>query len=177
MAKNSTHRFLQTVDASQVNKLLRELENNNDRKVAFRSGLRKSGNVIRNGIFRAMKSSHPKLGTPLYKRGIKTTVYKNASGVRVDIMGKASKADTSFFSKRNSSDKMYILKFFSGGTKPRYTKRRGFYKKRKSTGQIKASNFFERGEIASRFKAAITLQKNIETFIKRKANKKYGKSL
>lgn len=173
--KNAQRRV--SVDTTQINKMFASLGNNAERKASVKSGLRKSGNVLRQSVFRAMKSSHPKLGATEYKRGIKTTVYKNATGVRVDIFGKASKADYKFFAKRDAADKMFILKFFADGTKERSTKGRGRYSRRKNTGRIMASNFFERGVASGKFKAASTLKQNIEVFIKRKANKKYGANL
>ena len=167
-----------SVDTSHINKLFADLDKNRDRKAAIKSGLRKSGNVIKKSVYNSMKSSHPALARAEYKRGIKVSVYKNASGVRVDIFGKSAKADFKYFNKRNVQDKMFLLRFFADGTKERIFKGRGSrYKSGKSVGRIIGSNFFSRGVQSSKAKAEEELQGSIETFITKKVARNKSKGI
>lgn len=125
-----------TVDTEKINALLRDLDMSGDEpKKAIRSALRNSGNIIR----RAVCSGLSTISGDLNKRkGVRLTVYKNASGVRVDIYNP-------FYT---ANGKIFILRWLEIGAKNRRT-----IAGSKFRGSTAAKPFFEQAVNSSRVEA------------------------
>lgn len=158
------------VDASKVNELLKEL-NDDEALKGFRSALRKSILLIRQ---RAQENllqvatdaefgggSKGQYFKPL-KNEIRLVVYKNASGALVSIMDTGQKGSRSF-----------LLRFFEGGTKERmaYSKKR-YRHKPAYRGKLNASLFFKNAVEAKKSGAEAVLSQNIMDTLKKIAEKK-----
>ena len=91
-----------TVDASRVDRLLANLENENRQKI-ITEALRRGGQVAMQGVKQSLRA---KVGSSAQsmEKGIKLKVDKAYNEVTLHIMGD------------------YRLKWFEKGTKPRYTK-------------------------------------------------------
>ena len=146
------------IDTTQINALFASLDNNKDRKAAVKSGLRKAGNIIKKETVKNMSTVSPKLSA--MNKDVHVVVYKNSSGVRVDILD---------YRKRGS--KAFILKFFELGTKYRYTKH-----PRAGRGEIKSSKFFESAVNSKMSESEKSLQDNIINFINRKVARNAAKA-
>lgn len=155
-----------TVDSSRINSFFNILDINNDeRKKAIKSALRKSVLIIRKqaqvNLVGAVPAAKTK-GTgpngeafkPL-KNEINIAVYKNASGARVDMID-----------RRKKGSRAFLLKFFNQGTEPRATKRG------QNRGIIEASSFFQNAVTAKKTEAEKSLEQNIIDMIKKAASKK-----
>ncbi|WP_455671694.1 hypothetical protein [Phocaeicola sp.] len=153
------------VDSDKVNAFFNALDlNNKERKKAIKAALRKSVLIIRKQAQTNLISAIPSAKTkgehngkvfkPL-KNEINITVYKNASGARVDMID-----------RRKNGSRAYILRFFNQGTEERATK------KGHNRGSIKATNFFANAVAAKKTEAEKSLEKNIIEMIQKAANKK-----
>lgn len=154
------------VDSAQINKFFNDLNlNNNERKKAIKAALRKSVLIIRKQAQANLVSAVPAAKTkgtgrngeafkPL-KNEINISVYKNASGARVDMID-----------RRRKGSRAFLLKFFNQGTTERATKR-GY-----NRGIIEASSFFQNAVTAKKTEAEKSLEQNIIDMIKKAANKK-----
>ena len=151
------------VDTQRINGLLDRLNDGEARK-AIKSALRKSILIIRkqaqdNLVSAVIDAEFPstKNGTsykPL-KNEINITVYRNASGSRVDMID-----------RRRKGSRAYMLKWFESGTKVRATK------KRANRGSINAFHFFSNAVKSKQKEAEDSLEKNIIDSIMKVANKK-----
>ena len=146
------------IDTEKINALFAALGDNKDRKAAIKSGLRKSGNIIKKQTVSNMKGASAELGK--MKKDVHVKVYKNASGVRVDILD-----------YRKTDSKAFILKFFELGTKFRYTKH-----PRAARGAITATHFFKAAVDAKTSESQRVLQDNIINFINRKVARNAAKA-
>lgn len=158
-----TNMYRVEVDATQVNELLKRLNNDEARK-AIKSALRKSVLIIRKQAQDNLVSAVDKAEFPSTKDGvsfkalkneINIAVYRNASGARVDMID-----------KRKKGSRAYMLRWFESGTKERATK------KDANRGSINASNFFSNAVRAKQKEAESSLEQNIIDSITKIANKK-----
>lgn len=168
-----------TVDTDKVNLQLKEhrMKTAESRR-AIRNGLSTAGQIIRNAARRNLATVSGKDGkihsSPL-RRFVKSKVYKDLGGVRVDILGGSLKRERESMEKKKIKDLAFTLKFFELGTKERFNKRRkkkGLLKKNRYTGYIRSSYFFQRAVQSKSQEAQEKLQdillKQIERIAKRR---------
>lgn len=158
MSKGVINEAKLEVDTAEINRLFAALSDNKDRKAAIKSGLRKSGNIIKKQTVANMTSVSSELAA--MKKDVHVKVYKNSSGVRVDILD-----------YRKANSKAFILKFFELGTKERYTRHPRAFR-----GTIGASYFFKKAVDAKLGESERSLQANIIKFINRKVAKNAAKA-
>lgn len=151
------------IDAKEVIRMLAGLDAKL-RKKAYRDGIRKSLTIVRKEAISRLRSVVGKgasrrkdnYGKTL-ESGVKYKVYKDVSGGNVNILGN------------------YKLKWFELGTKPRYNWRKKnpqkSLKKKRFTGQIRASHFFTKAYESKEKEVFSTLEKNIADAIKKINNK------
>ena len=116
------------VDMRQFNGMVNAMKMTNaEAKKAVKGGLRKGAQVIQKQARKNLKGVvNQASGRPLKSRNltqfVRVTVYKNAKGARVDILPDKRKSTKARLKKRNLDNRSYIIRFFSTGTKERYTK-------------------------------------------------------
>lgn len=166
-----------TIDVAKVNRMFKELNMSTDEsRKALRRGLAASARVIQRQAKTNLntvqnKASGTTLASKNLKKWVKYVVYKRTLGFRVHIQqsrGASKKENPSF-----------LLKFFEEGTNYRYNKKikkeRMFsrrLRKERYTGKITASHFFSTASRAKIGEAQSVLQKNIEKYIQKIANKR-----
>lgn len=151
------------VDSDRINAFFNDLNlNNNERKKAVKAALRKSASIIRKQTQSNLVAVVPNANHKSIKKGVEykplknevhLAVYRNASGVRVDLLD-----------KRRKGSRAYMLKFFENGTKERT--------KGHNRGSIKATNFFNNAVNSKKAEAEKSLEQNIIDMIKKAASKK-----
>lgn len=151
------------VDTKKINELLDRLNDNEARK-AISSALRKSILIIRKqaqiNLVSAVTdaefgSTKNGISFKPLKNEINISVYRNASGARVDLID-----------RRKKGSRAYMLKWFESGTKERATK------KGANRGIINASHFFSNAVKSKQKEAESSLEKNIINSIMKVASKK-----
>lgn len=167
-----------TVDTTRLNEQLKAHRMTNpEARRAIRNGLAAAGRIIRNQARANLKVVNGKHGLINYApllRFVKLKVYKDASGVRIDILGGSSKKYKESLAKKGIKDLSNVIKFFNIGTGPRYNrKRKGkFLKAKRYTGSIKASGFFQNAVKSKQQEAQDKLQEFIEKQIQRIAKRR-----
>lgn len=171
------------VDIDKVNRQLMEHRmTTQESRRAIRNGLAAAGRIIRNAARKNLSATSGKHGpinsAPLL-RFVKIKVYKDFGGVRVDILGGTSKRQRTALAKKGVKDLAYTLKFFDLGTKDRYNRRRKrkvlwnkTLRKKRYTGRIQASEFFQRAVKSKNEEAQEKLQFFIERQIERIAKRR-----
>lgn len=123
------------VDTSSLESLMGEL-NARQLRSAWKSGLRPSARVIERGVREQLSVSHP--AAVKYGDEIETQIWSKGGGYTVAISGKT----VEFTNKKGRQVKgshLYILRWLSRGTNPRFTQ------KGASRGFVKPSHFFRKG--------------------------------
>lgn len=171
------------VDSRKINALFNELSfNKGEAKQALKGGLRKSAQIIQKQARLNLQSVRNRAsGTTLNSKNlmqfVKITVYRNAKGVRIDIMDDKRASTNKRLQKSGIENKSFILKFFALGTDARYTKshKRTGYSRRTAKrigrggyrGIIGESQFFRLAVEAKKEDAENMLEKAIIEQIKR----------
>lgn len=168
-----------TIDVAKVNRMFKELNMSTDEsRKALRRGLAASARVIQRQAKTNLntvqnKASGTTLASKNLKKWVKYVVYKRTLGFRVHIQ--QSKGGN------KKENKSYVLKWLEDGTKPRWQKYRKwrplkqsipFKTKKRYTGKITASHFFSRASNDKIDESKTMLQKNIEKYIQKIANKR-----
>lgn len=140
------------VDADKVNRLLTQL-NDKEAKKAIKSAIRKSALIIRKQAQQNLVASFPNTKASATKKGvtykplkneINISVYRNASGARIDLLD-----------RRKSGSRAYVLKFMELGTNERATN------KGANRGSMNACYFFRDAVNAKKTEAENSLEENI----------------
>ena len=173
------------VDSVKVNALLNELRmSDKDTKKAVKAGLRNAANIIRKGTVENLRGVTNQDGSPLktdrIKKGVRVSVFRNANGAKIELLGsrgigrKSKMEDMSLFD--------YRLRFFELGTKERRTKshrrwgqgRKGIKRSGKpgNRGRIIASKFFNKAVNTYRTRAELSIQDAIIMNIQRVASRR-----
>ena len=121
-------------------------------RTAVKSGIRRSLNIVKRRVVANYKAAYP--GSDRYK-GIHMKVYRTGTGAMIDLI----------YLKSDKALRSYVLRFQNKGTAMRVTKDgwdRGF---------MPASDFFSAGLEQSFSQAEITLQRNVEEAVVKKARK------
>ena len=172
-----------TVDTEKLNQQLQEHRmSTQESRRAIRNGLATAGRIIRNAARKNLAATSGKNGpinsAPLL-RFVKFKVYKDYGGVRIDILGRTNKSERTSLAKKGLKDLAYTLKWFDLGTQARYNERRKRkvlwnkkLKKKRYTGSIQPSRFFQRAVQSKSQEAQEKLQdillKQIERIAKRR---------
>lgn len=150
------------VDADKVNRLLTQL-NDKEAKKAIKSAIRKSALIIRKQAQQNLVASFPNTKTSATKKGvtykplkneINISVYRNASGARIDLLD-----------RRKGGSRAYILKFMELGTNERATN------KGANRGSMNACYFFRDAVNAKKVEAENALEQNIMDAINKVVSK------
>lgn len=140
------------VDVDKVNRLLTQL-NDREAKKAIKSAIKKSALIIRKQAQQNLTSSLPSTKTSATKNGIaykplkneiNISVYRNASGARIDLLD-----------KRKKNSRAYVLRFIELGTDIRATN------KGANRGNMNAYYFFKDAVNAKKTEAENSLEQNI----------------
>lgn len=121
-------------------------------KTAVKAGMRRSLNIIKKRAVANYKAAYP--GSNRYK-AIHAKVYRTGTGAMIDLI----------YLKSDKALRSYVLRFQNKGTAMRATKDgwdRGF---------MPASDFFSAGLEQSFSQAEITLQRNVDEAVIKKARK------
>ena len=167
-----------TVDANRLNEQLKAHRmTTQESRRAIRNGLAAAGRIIRNQARANLKTVNGKHGIINYApllRFVKLKVYKDGTGVRIDILGGSSKKYKESLAKKGIKDLSNVIKFFDIGTVSRYNrKRKGkFLKAKRYTGSIKDSGFFQNAVKSKGQEAQDKLQGFIEKQIERIARRR-----
>lgn len=165
-----------TVDVSRINQMIKDLSlTNREARSAIRRGLAAAGGIIRKQAVRNLRRVSGKNGRINYRpmqRFVKFKVYKDLGGVRIDILGGLTRKQSASYRKRGIRDIAYTLKFFDLGTSDRYNKTGRKLSKKRYTGRIQASHFFQNAVKAKQAEAQTSLGNLIEKYINRIASKK-----
>ncbi|WP_308768904.1 hypothetical protein [uncultured Bacteroides sp.] len=165
-----------TVDVSRINQMIKDLSlTNREARSAIRRGLAAAGGIIRKQAVQNLRSVSGKNGRINYQpmqRFVKFKVYKDLGGVRIDILGGLTRKQSASYRKRGIKDIAYTLKFFDLGTGERYNKTSRKLSKKRYTGRIQASNFFQNAVKSKQTEAQTSLNSLIEKYINRIAAKK-----
>lgn len=172
-----------TVDANRLNEQLKAHRmTTQESRRAIRNGLAAAGRIIRNQARANLKTVNGKHGIINYApllRFVKLKVYKDASGVRIDILGGSTKRQRASLEKKGMKDLGFILKFFDLGTKLRYNSQRKRkilankrLKKKRYTGRIEESGFFQNAVKSKQKESQDKLQEFIEKQIERVARRR-----
>ena len=167
------------VDVEEVNRLLSELRlTDRQARTAFRRGLRSSGGIVSQEVKRNLRGVGR--NTKNLTRFVQVKVNRNSAGVTVSIAQRRGARYEANLGKRGIANKSFVLKFFEKGTDYRfnkYTKRKGGVPlaKKRYTGFIKASYFFEQAEESKAKEAQEALNGYIIKYIKRIADKRDAK--
>lgn len=124
------------VDNSQVNALFEGLSAAKMR-AAWKAGLRPSAQTIERGVLAELQGKHP--NAYKYGKEVRIKIFSKGGGYRVGLsQGQISMAPSKS-GKLIAYSHLYILRWLSGGTAERYTKK-GWRR-----GYITGSHFFESG--------------------------------
>ncbi|MDR1556798.1 MAG: hypothetical protein LBS88_07205 [Tannerellaceae bacterium] len=137
------------VDVKEINALLSQL-NDRQSKNAIKSGLRKSASIIRKDAQQNLSSAIPKARR--LRNDINLTVYKDASGARVDLLD-----------HRKKGSKQFILKFFELGTDDGSRNRAGNFRGKR----IAEYRFLKQATESKKAEAERVLESNIIASINR----------
>lgn len=172
-----------TVDVARLNEQLNAHRMTTpEARRAIRNGLAAAGRIIRNQARANLKVVNGKHGLINYApllRFVKLKVYKNGTGVRIDILGGSTRRQRASLEKKGIKDIGFVLKFFDLGTKLRYNNQRKRkvlankrLKKKRYTGRIEESRFFQNAVKSKGQEAQNKLQGFIEKQIERIARRK-----
>lgn len=165
------------VDTTRINALLRELAfTTSEARQAVRRGLSAAGGVIRRQARANLRTVTGRDGRAInyrpLERFVRMTVYKDLGGVRVDILGRLTRRQQRSYSKRGIRDLAYTLKWLDLGTEARYNKAGGRLSRRRYTGRMQASRFFQKAVETKAGEAQGLLGSAIEEQINRIARRR-----
>lgn len=172
-----------TVDVSRLNDQLKAHRMTTpEARRSIRNGLAAAGRIIRNEARANLKTVSGKHGIINYApllRFVKLKVYNNGTGVRIDILGGSTRRQRASLEKKGIKDLGFVLKFFDLGTKLRYNSQRKRkilsnkrLKKKRYTGRIEESGFFQKAVKSKGQEAQDKLQGFIEKQIERIARRR-----
>lgn len=128
--------FTYEIDDAQLSALINELDSRKIR-AAYMQGLRPSAKTIERGVLAQLSARHP--AAKKYSKEVRIKLWSKGGGYTVNL----SQGQISFgFSKSGKLieySHLYILRWLSGGTEERYTKK-GWRR-----GRITGSHFFREG--------------------------------
>lgn len=107
-------------------------------RAAWKAGLRPSAQTIERGVLAELQGKHP--NAYKYNKEVRIKIFSKGGGYRVNLsQGQLSFAPSKKTGELISYSHLYILRWLSGGTAERYTKK-GWRR-----GSVVGSHFFELG--------------------------------
>ena len=128
--------FIYEIDSAQWDALIGEL-NSRQLRAAYKQGLRPSAKTIEGGVLTQLAAKHPAANK--YKGEVRIKLWSKGGGYTVKLSQGQVSLGLSKSGELISYSHLYILRWLSGGTEERYTKK-GWRR-----GRITGSHFFREG--------------------------------